>query len=310
MGLLDNLVEIPKRDLSIIFLVDASESMGESNISFVNYALANLGSVLYGLYHVNPDISIHFDILEMSDSPRWTRYDFNNYVWKRIEVKGQLRLGLGFDMLERELRMHHRFRFSFKPIISLLASNGSMDEWKFSLKKLWINPIFKDSIKIAFSIGKENNNMLLEAFTGSKDAVIGTININTIKERIRLIPANKEYLSIHSFYDYNDCRGDLGLMLFMIIATKGKNFLLTSAAYNYLADYQCLGEYKEYGFIFKTIQHEVAFKKLIDATSWEPYSSEFCSMLSNKTGICIEKIRYVVNQIGLALGHQIKEILI
>lgn len=61
---------------------------------------------------------------------------------------------------------------AYAPVILLLSDGGPTDNWEAGLAKIKQNNWFKHAIKIAIDIENSSDRKLLEAFTGSSEAIL------------------------------------------------------------------------------------------------------------------------------------------
>ena len=170
MGLLDN-ESIPRRKMTLFFVIDTSGSMVGSKIGSVNDAIENVLPMIGEISDENPDAEINVAALEFSTGTRWLYdepKDAKEFIWQQVEADG-LTSGC------------------FAPAIILLSDGGPTDDFAGGLQVLQGNSWFKNAIKIAIAIGDDADKDVLKQFTGSLEAVITVHNIEALKKMIRII---------------------------------------------------------------------------------------------------------------------------
>lgn len=193
MGLLDN-ESIPRRKMTLFFVIDTSGSMLGSKIGSVNDAIENVLPMIGEISDENPDAEINVAALEFSTGTRWL-YDepkkAKEFIWQKVEADGLTSLGEACEELNKKLSRNGGFMSSpsgcFAPAIILLSDGGPTDNFEGGLKLLQGNSWYKNAIKIAIAIGDDADKDVLKQFTGSSEAVITVHNIDALKKMIRII---------------------------------------------------------------------------------------------------------------------------
>ena len=159
MGLLDN-ESIPRRQMTVFFMIDKSGSMTGSKIGEVNDAIANVLPMLGEISDENPDAEIKVAALEFATDTRWL-YDepklANEFIWQDVTAEGMTSLGEACQELGKKLSRNGGFMSSpsgcYAPAIILLSDGGPTDNYEAGIKVLQGNSWFKSAIKIAIAIG-------------------------------------------------------------------------------------------------------------------------------------------------------------
>lgn len=193
MGSLDN-ESIPRRKMTLFFVIDTSGSMAGSKIGSVNDAIENVLPIIGEISDENPDAEINVAALEFSTGTRWL-YDepkeAKEFIWQKVEADGLTSLGEACEELNKKLSRNGGFMSSpsgcFAPAIILLSDGGPTDNFEGGLKSLQGNSWYKNAIKIAIAIGDDADKEVLKQFTGSSEAVITVHNIDALKKMIRII---------------------------------------------------------------------------------------------------------------------------
>lgn len=193
MGLLDN-ESIPRRKMTLFFLIDTSGSMLGSKIGSVNDAIENVLPIIGEISDENPDAEINVAALEFSTGTRWLYdepKDAKEFIWQQVEAEGLTSLGEACEELNKKLSRTGGFMSSpsgcYAPAIILLSDGGPTDNFEKGLKLLQGNSWFKNAIKIAIAIGDDADKEVLRQFTDAQEAVITVHNIEALKTMIRII---------------------------------------------------------------------------------------------------------------------------
>ena len=193
MGLLDN-ESIPRRKMTLFFMIDTSGSMVGSKIGSVNDAIENVLPMIGEISDENPDAEINVAALEFSTGTHWL-YDEpkedKEFIWQKVEADGLTSLGEACEELNKKLSRNGGFMSSpsgcFAPAIILLSDGGPTDNFEGGLRSLQGNSWYNNAIKIAIAIGDDADKEVLKQFTGFSEAVITVHNIDALKKMIRII---------------------------------------------------------------------------------------------------------------------------
>ena len=205
MGLLDETVSVPRRTMTLFFLIDTSGSMEGNKIGAVNDAVVNVLPILNDISETNPDAEIKVAALEFSSDVRWL-YDepksANDFIWQDVTASGLTCLGGACAELAAKLSRNGGFMQSasgsFAPAIILLSDGGPTDNYEVGLAKLQTNNWFKSAIKIAIAIGDDADKEVLKQFTGNSEAVITVHNIDALKQIIRVVAVTSSQIGSKS----------------------------------------------------------------------------------------------------------------
>ena len=205
MGLLDETVSVPRRTMTLFFLIDTSGSMEGNKIGAVNDAVVNVLPMLNDISETNPDAEIKVAALEFSNGVNWL-YDepklAKDFIWQDVTASGLTSLGAACSELASKLSRSGGFMQSasgsFAPAIILLSDGGPTDDYNSGLAKLKANNWFKSAIKIAVAIGDDADKDVLKDFTGSSEAVITVHNIDALKQIIRVVAVTSSQIGSKS----------------------------------------------------------------------------------------------------------------
>ena len=201
--------EIPRKIMVLFFLIDTSGAMEGTKIGEVNSAIEEILPELADISDSNPDAEVKIAILSFDNEVRWITpetgpVDPGVYVWRDLDAFGLTSMGAAFEELESKL---HADKFmksatsSYAPVIFLMSDGVPTDtEEKFlsGLNKLKANKWFKSGIKAALGIGQDADLNVLEAFTGTKEAVLQTNNVKKLKAMIQFVSVTSSQIASQS----------------------------------------------------------------------------------------------------------------
>lgn len=204
MSLLDDVVSVPRRTMTLFFLIDTSGSMMGNKIGAVNDAVVNVLPMLDDISKSNSDAEIKVAALEFSNGINWL-YDepksSSDFVWQDVQASGLTSLGAACIELNSKLSRNGFMQSasgSFAPAIILLSDGGPTDDFQAGLAKLKSNNWFKAAIKIAIAIGDDADKDVLKDFTGSIEAVFTVHNIDALKQVIRVVAVTSSQIGSKS----------------------------------------------------------------------------------------------------------------
>lgn len=204
MSLLDEQVTVPRRTMTLFFMIDTSGSMMGNKIGAVNDAVVNVLPMLEDISSTNPDAEIKVAALEFSSGCNWLYNEpklASEFVWQDVQASGLTSLGAACEELNSKLsRSGYMIAASgsYAPAIILLSDGGPTDDYQAGIAKLKANSWFKAAIKVAIAIGDDADKAVLEQFTGSNEAVFTVHNIDALKQIIRIVAVTSSQIGSKS----------------------------------------------------------------------------------------------------------------
>ena len=193
MSLLDK-VEIPRRAMTLFFLIDSSGSMDGSKIGAVNAAIEEVIPMLRELSEENADAQVKIGVLQFSNGTRWLTpsgpVEPEQFHFNHIYAEGLTDFGAACKELNAKLSTKAFMKEatgSYAPAIFLLSDGAPTDDWERELGVLKQNNWVKAGIKVACAIGDDADLDVLAEFTGSNEAVLVTHNATTLKKMIKFV---------------------------------------------------------------------------------------------------------------------------
>ena len=204
MSLLDETVEIPRRTMTLFFMVDTSGSMSGRKIGAVNESIQEVLPMINEISAANPDAEIKVAALQFSSGTSWV-YDepklASDFVWQDVSAMGSTELWEACRVLCSKLSKSGFMKSasgSYAPAIILLSDGEPTDDFDSGLAKLQENNWFKHAIKIAIAIGDDANKEKLAQFTGTSEAVFPVHNIDALKKMIRIVAVTSSQVGSQS----------------------------------------------------------------------------------------------------------------
>lgn len=130
MSLLDYAVSVPRRTMTLFFLIDTSGSMSGNKIGAVNDAIVNVLPMLEDISSSNPDAEIKVAALEFSNGTKWLYNEpksVEDFKWIDVQAGGLTSLGEACLELNSKLSRSGYMKSasgSYAPAIILLSDGG------------------------------------------------------------------------------------------------------------------------------------------------------------------------------------------
>lgn len=186
--------EIPRKVLTLFYLVDTSGSMIGAKMGALNTAVRETLPIIEEISRNNSDSKIKIAVLEFSSGCEWMYpepKEIENFEWIDLEAGGLTSLGEAYENLSQKLSQNHGFMQeatgSFAPVILLLSDGVPTDDAEHGLQKLKANKWFNVATKVAIAIGNETRTQALINFTGNEEAVLTVHTIDELKKIIRMV---------------------------------------------------------------------------------------------------------------------------
>jgi len=215
MSLIES-VEVPRKVMTLFFIVDTSGSMDGSKIGAVNLAIREVLPMLDDISSNNADAEIKIALLEFSSGARWlydTPKPASDFIYNDLSVSGLTDLGEAYQALNEKLSRKGGFMNettgAFAPALILLSDGEPTDNWQSGLKKLKENKWYQAAIKVAIAIGNDANKEVLKQFTNNIEAVIETHNIDSLKTIIRTVSVTASQIGSQSSSVGNKTKQDV-----------------------------------------------------------------------------------------------------
>lgn len=196
MGKLNAPVDkLPRKTLTVFFLIDTSGSMAGGKISSLNVAIRDTLPMLEQISAENTDTEIKIAALQFASGCDWMYprpLPVEDFEWNDLEATGLTSLGAAYQELQKKLSQTSGFmqeaNASCAPVMILFSDGVPTDDAKHGLDHLKENNWYKAAIKIAVAIGDDTNKDVLKEFANNNgEAVLTVHNINDLKKMIYLV---------------------------------------------------------------------------------------------------------------------------
>lgn len=187
--------QLPRRALTVFFIIDTSGSMTGGKISSLNVAIRDTLPMLEQISSDNTDTEIKIAALQFASGCDWMYprpLSVKDFEWNDLEATGLTSLGAAYQELLKKLSQTSGFmqeaNASCAPVMILFSDGIPTDDAKHGLERLKGNNWYKAAIKIAVAIGDDaNKNILKEFVNNNNEAVLTVHNVNDLKKMIYLV---------------------------------------------------------------------------------------------------------------------------
>ena len=193
---------MPRRTLTVFFIIDTSGSMFGEKIGQVNSAMEE---VLQDLQDVDgADAEIKMAVLLFSDGCEWLtpqpiKLDAN---WTDIQAGGLTDFKAACEELNNKLSVSHGFMNSpsgcYAPVLILMTDGYPTDDTTNGdngIKLLNTNNWYKAAVKAAIAIGSGANVELCSKFTGNSETVVTVYDVSQLRKVIKKIAVTSSQIA-------------------------------------------------------------------------------------------------------------------
>ena len=205
MSLSDFAESVPRKTMTLFFIIDTSGSMSGDKIGAVNSAIEEILPELRDISDTNADAKIKIAVLEFSSGARWITasgpVEAESFAWNFLDAGGVTDLGDACIKLNEKLSKNEFMKEaagSFAPALFLMSDGEPTDDYQKGLVLLKQNNWFKKAIKVAVAIGEDANKEVLKEFTGTSEAVLEAYNVELLKKMIKFVSIRASQLASRS----------------------------------------------------------------------------------------------------------------
>ena len=197
ISLVSKLEEIPRRELTVFFVLDTSLSMCGTPIAELNHGVEECAQALKELAKSNGDAILKIAIMEFNSDCRYIRWITPNgpvpvedFGWEYLEAGGLSSIGSALKELNSKLSCKEflqSMKGSFMPVIIFMTNGHATDDYQKPLVEIRKNKWFNHSTKIGFAVGDEADERMIASIVGNSEAVIKTSDILLFKKLMRFV---------------------------------------------------------------------------------------------------------------------------
>ena len=158
MSMFNQIDEIPRKVLTLFYLIDTSGSMHGEKIASLNVAVRETLPMISEISANNSDAKIKLAAMDFATTHQWMHpipVESEKFHWRDLEASGLTNLGEAYQELNNKLSRSKGFMDeasgSYAPAIILMSDGGPTDDADHGLQQLKVNPWFKAAIKVAIA---------------------------------------------------------------------------------------------------------------------------------------------------------------
>jgi uncharacterized protein YegL len=172
----------PIRQLPIVFIVDASNTISDHKASLINTVITSFVKALSFLDD-NPDVEGAIACMTYGKHTHWVDESpckLSEYKWKSFCGDGESNVSEAFLLLKNSFKDYFVKRI-YDPIIILLSGSKTVKNYESVLADLSNYYEYDCATRIGIQVGDDGDMDLLSHFASSKDHIVNLHNIGQLK---------------------------------------------------------------------------------------------------------------------------------
>ncbi len=198
-------VEVARKVLPIIYVLDTSGSMDGDRIASVNEAMNETMEVLKDVSAKNPDAQIKVGVLKFSSGAEWVTNGLvfmEDFYWNDLKAGGVTDLGSALkelnDKLSRNSLLVSDTGFCV-PVLMFMSDGQPTDNYEKALEDINNhNKWFRYATKIGIAVGDDADRDVLGKIAGNKEAVVAVNDVATLKMLIKVASVTSSMINSKS----------------------------------------------------------------------------------------------------------------
>lgn len=178
-------IKITRRQLPIVFIVDASKDVSNHSVNLINLFIDQFVSSL-SVLDENPDANTAIACMSYGKHAHWldeSSSKFSEYKWKGISRDGKGNVSEAFILLKDSFK-HYFQKKIFDPIIILISASKAIENYETVLQNLSNYYEYEYAIRIGIKLGDSSDMKLLTQFASSEEHVVDLNNLERLKKLI------------------------------------------------------------------------------------------------------------------------------
>lgn len=185
-------VEVAKRPLHVIYIVDCSGSMKQAGkIQSVNAAMKEVIPSMRRIARDKPGLELFVRVLKFSTGAQWQVSQptpIDQFEWTDLTADGETHLGAALRLLVEQLKRPPMPQRAYPPFLILVTDGYPTDDFSGGLKALneeyWGRCASKAAISIGEDAARPEAQAVFEKFLGPE---VKPLQANTAEEIVRYI---------------------------------------------------------------------------------------------------------------------------
>ena len=200
---INEIKDMPRKDLHIFYVLDTSGSMADAGkIGMLNRAMEETLDALQDVAKHNGDANLKIAVLEFNTGCKWITdngpENMTDFVWEDLKAGGLTDIGGALDELDSKMSTHawlNSMMGALMPVIIFMTDGyATTDDWEKKLDKVRENRWFRRATKIGFALGDDADKKMIASVVGNSEAVIQTNDLEVFKKLIRIVSVTSSML--------------------------------------------------------------------------------------------------------------------
>jgi len=179
-------IDIPKRQLPFIFIVDASKNISDHTIYLINLVIEQFITSLSFLDE-HPDVNTAFACMEYGNHAHWLGEPFckfSEFKWKGLSRDGEGNIAEAFILLKDTFNHYFQNKSLFQPIIILISASKTIGNYETALLDLKKSDKLKFATRIGIYFDDSCDMTLLKDFASSIEHIVDYNNLEKLADWI------------------------------------------------------------------------------------------------------------------------------
>lgn len=214
---INQLKEIPRKEMHIFYVLDTSGSMSGTKISMLNRCMEETVDALSELAKSNADAKLKIAVLEFNTGCKWVTSNGpesleEDFVWDSLSAGGLTDVGAALTELNSKLSRDaflNSMTGALMPVIIFMTDGQATDNYQKALDEIRNNRWFRRATKIGFAIGEDHevDLSMLASVVGNSEAVIKTSDLELFRRLMKFVSVTSSMLVSQSSTTKTDPSG-------------------------------------------------------------------------------------------------------
>lgn len=203
---INELTDMPRKDLHIFYVLDTSGSMEGANISALNHAMEETTEDLRTLAKKNGDAKLKIAVLSFNTGAEWItkngpEYLEGDFEYEYLKAGGLTDMGAALNELNAKLSQHEflgSMMGALMPVIIFMTDGYATDNYEGALEEIRKNKWFARATKIGFALGEDADVKMIASVVGNSEAVIKVTDKELFQRLMRFVSVTTSMLRSQS----------------------------------------------------------------------------------------------------------------
>lgn len=204
MPQIENLEEIPRRELVIFYVLDTSGSMEGEAIATLNRAIGDTLEELKKAATKNADAKLKIAVLEFNSGCRWitpTPEYIEDFVFEDLKAGGTTDVGDALKELNKKMSRKEFLESAigqYFPVVIFMTDGASSDDYEKPLEDIKNNKWYRNAIKIGLALGNDPDVNMIAKVVGNPEAVVRTDNFAIFSKLLKMVSVTSSVIGSQS----------------------------------------------------------------------------------------------------------------